>query len=557
MATVLIRTRTGKQDPSYLIQVFLGKDSNGKRIRLSKTIKGSELEASKIEGRRRQQAMYDEAKRIAEEWEAELLHRSSPNAPRADKTKFSQFTQPKNNPDGDTETPLPSPWEEWLNKRVAAGFIAKSTAFHYTDDYRIYCKNTFDNMTLDEVTPQFAKDFITKLQIEEHYSSDTVKHALACMRNLYKYIIEETNVVSEDPFHNVKVTKAKHEKKSSSFYSADETRRFLEVLDTKFTIKKTYSRGKTTRKTEYEIDYSVSNKWRAFFKTMITTGLRTGEMNALTWNAVDFENATIKVNQAVTRTGPKAKDREINDTKTNESVRTLKTSQMALEALQDWKEEQLQMAETMGTKWEGKPANQFGNQLIFPQDTGSKLMNASTAGHAFHKIIRRWNAFVNQQYPELTDGWETEEPDNNEKRKKRKKADDTRVRPDDDGIHLREIRGYDLRHTFATFELEHGTAPNVLARRMGHSNLQMIMQTYVHPFDDAAKNDANTFDQLSPGKSGTAKQVSEEEKLRKDVKEKISLLASQINSMDTERLQNLVKVLDDSLDDKKEKDTEE
>ena len=560
MATVKIRQRAGKQDPSYLIRVFAGKDQSGKQIRLSRTINASELESSKIEGRRRQQAMYDEAKRIGEEWEAELRHRASPTAPRADKTKLSEFTQPKPNPDSDSEEQILSPWQRWLNNRAAAGFLAKSSAYYYTNDYRLYCKNTFDNMTLEEVTPQVAKDFITKMQMEDHYSSDTVKHALACMRCLYRYIIEETNIVATDPFLGIKVTKAKHEKKNASFYSEDETRRFLGVLDTKFSLKKSYSRKGSGKTTEYEIDYSVSNKWRAFFKVMITTGLRIGEMIALTWNCIDFDNATISIVQAVTRTGSRSKDREISSTKTNESVRTLKTSQAALDALQDWKKEQLQIAENMGSEWKGKPKNQFGKQLIFPQRDGASLMNSSTVGHAFHKIIRRWNTYINQQYPDLAEGWEQEEEDDEKPAKSRmhiKKTEDTRKKPEDDGIHLREIRGYDLRHTFATFELEHGTAPNVLARRMGHSNLQMIMQTYVHPFDDAAKNDANTFDQLNTGKSGTAKQVSEEEKLRKDLKEKLTLLASQINSMDTKGLQNLIKVLDDVAPTDKEKDTEE
>jgi integrase len=44
----------------------------------------------------------------------------------------------------------------------------------------------------------------------------------------------------------------------------------------------------------------------------------------------------------------------------------------------------------------------------------------------------------------------------------------------------KEVRFYDLRHTFATFMLEQGENPKVVQEILGHSSISQTMNTYSH-----------------------------------------------------------------------------
>ena len=43
---------------------------------------------------------------------------------------------------------------------------------------------------------------------------------------------------------------------------------------------------------------------------------------------------------------------------------------------------------------------------------------------------------------------------------------------------------YSLRHTYASLLLQAGTPPIVVARQLGHLNMQTVIRTYAHVVDD-------------------------------------------------------------------------
>ncbi|SDH62067.1 Phage integrase family protein [Aneurinibacillus thermoaerophilus] len=57
------------------------------------------------------------------------------------------------------------------------------------------------------------------------------------------------------------------------------------------------------------------------------------------------------------------------------------------------------------------------------------------------------------------------------------------------------IRFHDLRHTHATIMLKLGEHPKIVSERLGHSSIQMTLNTYSHVTLDMQKEASDRFEQ--------------------------------------------------------------
>ncbi|WP_164832526.1 tyrosine-type recombinase/integrase [Listeria fleischmannii] len=62
-----------------------------------------------------------------------------------------------------------------------------------------------------------------------------------------------------------------------------------------------------------------------------------------------------------------------------------------------------------------------------------------------------------------------------------------------DTLGLNHIGIHGLRHTHAVMMLEAGASVKYVAERLGHSNVEMTLNVYVHLTDDMKKEDMNKF----------------------------------------------------------------
>lgn len=56
------------------------------------------------------------------------------------------------------------------------------------------------------------------------------------------------------------------------------------------------------------------------------------------------------------------------------------------------------------------------------------------------------------------------------------------------------VRFHGLRHTHATLMLNAGMSPKDLQHRLGHSNITMTLNIYVHATEEGAKQGGNIFE---------------------------------------------------------------
>ncbi|MBA4550022.1 site-specific integrase [Thermoactinomyces intermedius] len=173
----------------------------------------------------------------------------------------------------------------------------------------------------------------------------------------------------------------------------------------------------------------------------VNTGMRRGELFALRWSDVDFENQVISVRQTLYRT--KSDGFAFRDAaKTDGSRRSVAVSGSIVNMLKRIKKEQAANKLALG------PAYQ-DHDLIFCKDDGSPY-NLDYVSRDFGRLVRKHN--------------------------------------------LPPIRFHDLRHTHATLLLQQGEHPKIVSERLGHSTITITMDLYSHVLPNMQKEAAQKLD---------------------------------------------------------------
>ncbi|MFY0215556.1 tyrosine-type recombinase/integrase [Bacillus cereus] len=62
-----------------------------------------------------------------------------------------------------------------------------------------------------------------------------------------------------------------------------------------------------------------------------------------------------------------------------------------------------------------------------------------------------------------------------------------------------KIRFHDLRHTHATLLLAKGVSVKVISERLGHSNIKIILETYLHVLPTMQEDIVNKIEEVLQG----------------------------------------------------------
>lgn len=174
----------------------------------------------------------------------------------------------------------------------------------------------------------------------------------------------------------------------------------------------------------------------AMLHVLAYTGLRKGELAALTWNDIDFTNQTL----SVTKTGYYLNGNPyITSTKTNKSTRIISVDNSTISLLKQWKLEQKKFLLSRGI-----PIKPDKKQLIFSNDNNNLIYNAF-----LNEILRK--------YPQYN------------------------------------ITPHGFRHTHASLLFEAGASIKQVQERLGHTNINTTLEIYTHVTKKAEKESAEKF----------------------------------------------------------------
>lgn len=154
------------------------------------------------------------------------------------------------------------------------------------------------------------------------------------------------------------------------------------------------------------------------------TGLREAEAMGLTWDCVDFEAGTLKINKQLVKRPNSAGGFTLAETK-NSKIRIIKPAQMVMQQLRQRQREQIEQRFKAGELWQGwKDETERKTALVFTSATGSNLSPQTVYNHC-KKVLEKIGA-------------------------------------GDRCVH-------DLRHTFAVLSLQNGDDVKTVQGNLGHA----------------------------------------------------------------------------------------
>ena len=175
------------------------------------------------------------------------------------------------------------------------------------------------------------------------------------------------------------------------------------------------------------------------FVVALDTGLRIGELMALTWSDVDLKKRVLHVRHTLCYFRKDGKYTfELHDTKTMNGRRDIPLTQRAYEALRRQRVKKLQV------ELKGLKAPEGYENLVFVTKN-----NRPTQQFIVEEGILACVKRIQKEYPEFE-----------------------------------KFAPHCFRHTFATRAIENGMQPKTLQKVLGHGSLQMTMDLYCHVTDD-------------------------------------------------------------------------
>ncbi len=306
--------------------------------------------------------------------------------------------------------------------------LSPNTRRNYKERYEKNVKPTIGKMCMSDVKPMHCKMILNNMMAV--YAGSTIRQTYIAMGTMFRAAVMN-DVISKHPMDGVRYTKPVKAASDHRVLSIEEQRKFLEVAKTSHNY--------------YQ------------YALILETGLRTGEMIGLTWDAVDMVNKTLTVNKAlefrhkqqVWRAGPP---------KTQSSYRTIPLTNRAYNLLLELRElrksqkmsKDLEQVLTYTDRHTGQTASLDMRDLVFINfRTGMPTKNSSYDTHLY------------------------------------KLCDVAGIPP---------FCMHTLRHTYATRAIESGMPPKVLQKLLGHASIQTTMDTYVHVTDDSLSKAVQQFE---------------------------------------------------------------
>lgn len=301
----------------------------------------------------------------------------------------------------------------WFEQHKAT--VKESSAYIHNTIIKVQVLPYFGTLRVDKIDTAYCQKQVNRIfKTLKNYNS-----AINLIRRIFDYA-KVMKQIKTNPMNDVIIPKKRKTlddtDKPVNFYTKEQLRTFLETLK----------------------EHAPYQMYVAF-RVMAFTGMRKGELAALKWSDVDFENGTISINKTVAFNN--AGKFHIQTPKTRKSIRTISTDTITLNALKTWKNELRKELFKQGQNIDK------GDEFIFRTQKGNFII----------KYIDKFLPSFLKKY------------------------------------NLPPIKPHGFRHTHASLLFESGASIKEVQDRLGHENIKTTMDIYTHVTKSAREKTAEKF----------------------------------------------------------------
>jgi integrase len=303
-------------------------------------------------------------------------------------------------------------WVETYKKRT----VRPNTLAQYVSLFHKNIEPMFGGYKLEEVKKSDVQRLIDILD-EEGYGYERQNKVKVVLNDMFSRAMED-ELANHNPTKGVKLRAVKDKK----------------------------ARALTKEEQEEFFDVCRGTFYDPLFNVAVNTGLRPGELYALTFDDLNFNEGYINVNKTLVYQkylDDKRKEFHIEEPKTKQSIRKVPMNSICREYLK----KQLQIKEIVSHK---SPKEQ--NDNIFVTKFNTRL-NSVIYAAAINVIVKEINL----------------------------------TRSEDDKFE--KFSGHTFRHTFATRCFEAGVDAKVVQHYLGHASIKMTLDLYTHVTEEKSADD--------------------------------------------------------------------
>lgn len=343
-----------------------------------------------------------------------------------------------------------------------------NTQLGYLSIIENHLKPNFGQYRLKSLNPTMLQTYANDLKLNGLSRSHLVG-ILSTFSAALDYAVHPLQYLKENPMHYVKFPSVERKPRERIILKPDEFQSILER-------------------------FPVGNRFHIPLLIGWNCGLRISETFGLTWDDIDFENKTLKVNKQTVKRNYGVDVREVLKKKGKkeeksawyfttpkyDSGRTIKIGDSLIKALKAEKirqfENEMMYGEYYTIMVQKTEKDEKGNEII-------RLMPVQKCVGSMLPRVKMVCITENGEYTS-TDSFKY----------------CSRV------IHNQLKLAFDyhsLRHTHATLLIENGISPKSVQVRLGHKNIQTTLQTYVHDTETMETKAVDTFEKAVNGTLST------------------------------------------------------